>query len=337
MNKIIDKHMKQIFIFGLIAVISTSIVAQTVDSTEIQDEEPGYEVIDNEEIEIKTDEIVKKGKADTTNFEIGDKKVSIIEEDGETSIVLKDKNKDNEGDDDEIYEDFDLGEGDPETDDEEDEDKKKNYKFRGHWSGLEFGFNNYVNKDLSLNRSPESEFMDLNTGRSWNINFNFAQYSLPIISNNFGLITGMGLEWSNYHFSNMNTIAKIDGGIQSQALPFTSDPKKNRLQTTYLTIPLLLELQLIKGRRKDRIYLAGGVIGGIKLTSNTKIVYYEDGEKRKDKNKGDYYLRPLRYAVTARAGYKLVKVYCNYYLTSLFIEDRGPELYPVAAGLTLSF
>lgn len=327
--------MKQIFIFGLIAVISTSLVAQTVDSTEIEVEDPGYEVIDNEEIEIKTDEIVKQGVADTTNFEIGDKKVSIIEEDGETSIVLKDKDGNKEDDEDGLFKNFDFGDDDLDLNDEEDD--KDEHKFRGHWSGLEFGFNNYVDKDMSLNRSPESEFMDLNTGRSWNINFNFAQYSLPIISNNFGLITGMGLEWSNYHFSNSNSISKIDGEIQSQPLTFTSDPKKNRLQTTYLTIPLLLELQLLKGKRKDRIYLAGGVIGGIKLTSNTKIVYYEEGEKRKDKNKGDYYLRPLRYAVTARAGYKLVKVYCNYYLTSLFIEERGPELYPVAAGLTLSF
>lgn len=328
-------QMKDLLIFGFIAAISVSLAGQTLDSIEIENEEPGYEVIENEDIEIKTDEIVKKGKADTTNFEIGDKKVSIIEEDGETSIVLKDKNQDFEDEEgDTLFKNFDFDEDEFDLDDD---DKKNKHKFKGHWSGFEFGFNNYVNKELSLNRSPESEFMDLNTGRSWNFNFNFAQYSLPIISNNFGLVTGMGLEWSNYHFSNMNTIAKIDGEIQEELLTFTSNPKKNRLQSTYLTIPLLLELQLLNGKRKERFYLAGGVIGGIKLASNTKIVYYEDGEKRKDKNKGDYYLQPLRYAVTARAGYKLVKVYCNYYLSSLFIDGRGPELYPVAAGLTFSF
>jgi hypothetical protein len=328
--------MERILVFGFIAAFSLSLIGQTVDSTKVNDKEPGYEVIENEDIEIKTDEIVKKGKADTTNFELGNKEVSIIEENGETSIIMKDKNSgdDSEADNDTIFKHFDFGSDDAQKSDDNKKDKKK---FKGHWAGFEFGLNNYVDENFSLNRAPEDEYMDINTGRSWNFNFNFAQYSLPIISDHFGIITGMGLEWSNYHFSNMNTIAKIDGEIQEEPLTFTSSPKKNRFQTTYMTIPLLVELQLLNGKRKDRIYLAGGIIGGIKLGSNTKLIYYEGGDKQRDKKKGDYYLRPLRYAVTGRAGYKLVKVYCNYYLTSLFIDGRGPELYPVAAGFSLTF
>jgi hypothetical protein len=79
------------------------------------------------------------------------------------------------------------------------------------------------------------------------------------------------------------------------------------------------------------------VIGGIKLFSNTKIKYVENGINRKEKLKGDYYLSPLRYGLTARAGYKALKLYVNYYPTPLFMADRGPELYPVSGGLVLSF
>lgn len=329
--------MKRILVFGFIAAFSISLIGQTVDSTGAKDEGSGYEVIENEDIEIKTDEIVKKGKADTTNFEIGNKEVSIIEDNGETSIVMKDKNaqdKKEEGDNDTLLKHFDLGSDDSQNSDDDKKDKKK---FKGHWSGFEFGLNNYVDENFSLNRAPEDEYMDINTSRSWNFNFNFAQYSLPIISNNFGLVSGMGLEWSNYHFSNMNTIEKADGEIQELPLTFSSSPKKNRFQSTYLTVPLILELQLLNGKRKDRVYLAGGIIGGIKLFSNTKVVYFENGSKQNLKEKDDFYLRPFRYAVTARAGYKLVKVYCNYYLTSLFIDGRGPELYPVAAGISFTF
>jgi hypothetical protein len=258
---------------------------------------------------------------------LGNKEVKIIEQDDETSIIMKDTEKDGkektEKDDDSVFEGITIPS----------EDIKK---FKGHWAGFEFGLNNYVDKDFSLTRTPENEFMDINTGKSWNFNLNFYQYSIPVLSNRFGIVSGMGLEWSNYHFSNLNTINKIDGSIQVDSITYTDSPKKNRFQTTYLTVPLLVELQLLDGKRKDRIYLAGGVIGGIKLFSNTKVVY-SDGNRQNLKKKDDYYLRPLRYAVTARAGYKMVKLYFNYYMTSLFLQERGPELYPFATGLAITF
>ena len=85
------------------------------------------------------------------------------------------------------------------------------------------------------------------------------------------------------------------------------------------------------------MYVAAGVIGGVKLGAHTKYKYSENGSKYKQKDRGDYYLRPFRYAVTGRIGYKLIKLYMNYYPVSLFLDDRGPELYPVAMGFCLTF
>ncbi len=318
--------MKNILFLGLIACITLSLSGQATDTLLKTTDEPGYEIIENEDVEIKTDEIVKEGKKDTTNIVIGDNKVSIVEQEGETSIIIK---EDEDKEDEEWQKKWD--------DDDSDNKSKKKNKFKGHWAGFEFGLNNYVDQENSLSRTVENEFMDINTGRSWNINLNFSQYSLPIISNHLGLVTGLGLEWSNYHFSNSNTIQKLDGIIQPDTLS-VSGSKKNRLQTTYLTAPLLLEVQLFDGDRDDRLYLAGGVIGGVKLFSNTKIVYFENnGSKVKDKTRDDYYLSPFRYGLTARAGYKMIKVYVNYYMSPLFLNNRGPELYPVAAGLVVSF
>ena len=145
----------------------------------------------------------------------------------------------------------------------------------------------------------------------------------------------MGIEWCNYHFSDTNSIQKLNDVIMPKSIP--DNVTKNRLQTTYLTIPLLIEAQLFGKDRDDRFHLAAGIIGGVKLFSNTKIKYVENGDKQKDKIKNDYYLSTLRYGLTARAGYKAIKLYVNYYPTPLFMADRGPELYPVAAGLVVSF
>jgi hypothetical protein len=340
--------MKKQILLGLFSAFTFCLFAQESDSTQKSDDKTGYKISENEEVEITTDEIEKKAKPDSTVFRVGETEIEIIEEDGETSIKFKDLKKfeEDELDQEEDNEAFSEIPEVPEipeipeipgiednNDDGDDDDD--NSKFKGHWAGFSFGPNNYIDKDFSLNRTPESEFLDLNTSKSWNFNLNFAQYSFPLIKDRFGLITGMGIEWSNYHFENSNSIKKDNGKVVADTL--SVDLIKNRFQTTFLTVPLLFELQLFNGDRNDRLYISGGVIGGIKLFSNTKIKYYENGSKQKSKNKGDYYLNPLRYGLTARVGYKMVELYANYYLTPLFIENRGPELYPLAAGLNLSF
>jgi hypothetical protein len=63
--------------------------------------------------------------------------------------------------------------------------------------------------------------------------------------------------------------------------------------------------------------------------------YTEGGQKSKEKARGDYHLNPLRWGVTARVGYRALKLYANYYMMPLFKEDMGPELYPFSIGLVL--
>jgi hypothetical protein len=95
----------------------------------------------------------------------------------------------------------------------------------------------------------------------------------------------------------------------------------------------LIEGQIPAG--KKRVYLSAGVIGGLKICSRTKMVYEIDNRKQKDKIKDDFNLSLLRYGFTARAGYRALRFYATYYPTSLFMEGKGPELYPFSVGLTL--
>ena len=211
--------------------------------------------------------------------------------------------------------------------------KKNKAKFKGHWSGLEMGLNNYLTNDLSMD--PGVPYMELNSGKSWNFNFNFAQTSVPLIGNRVGLVSGLGLEWSNYHFTNNNTIYKDGTTNTIAAYDLSGIPlKKNRLQTTYLTAPLLLEIQLGSSNLDKRLSIAGGVIGGLKLGAHTKYKTNND----KNKNKDDFYLQTFRYGFTARVNYGNIGLYFNYYDTPLFIKGKGPaELHPFASGLVFSF
>ena len=85
------------------------------------------------------------------------------------------------------------------------------------------------------------------------------------------------------------------------------------------------------------VHLAGGVIGGAKLWSNTRTKYQTPSSKAKTRVYGDYNLTSLRYGATVRVGYEFVSLYANYYISSLFKENQGPELYPFAVGLSFNW
>jgi hypothetical protein len=247
---------------------------------------------------------------DTVRIKIGNKAISISDtEDGTNIEIIK-------------MEDF-----------EKHGWEKKQKKFTGHWAGFEAGLNELLNEDFNFAGSdPETDYLDLNTGKSWNFNLNFIQYSLPM-STGIGWTTGLGLEWNNYCFDRNNVIGKDSTGYivpvyPPEGITYT----KNKLNTTYLTLPLLLEFQF--GKEKDG-FISVGVIGGLKIYSNTETKYYSEGEKEKNRVKGDFNLSPVRYALTVRMGYKFVKLYANYGMIPLFTENNGPIVHPVNIGLII--
>lgn len=253
--------------------------------------------------------ITYNDKDDTVKVKIGKKGIKIIENEDGTSIDI-----------------IDLDEIEDET------NFRSKRKFRGHWKGFEMGLNNFSTEGSSLTLPASDNFMNLNTGKSWNVNINFLQYGLGLVGNNIGIVTGLGLELNDYRFDNNNTVMKDPNGMIVED-PYVLPLEKSKFATSYLTVPLLLEFQVPAGKRNKRLFFSGGVIGGLKIGSHTKVVYREDGNRQKVKDRGDFNLSPLRYGVTARVGYRALKVFANFYLTPLFEDDAGPELYPFSVGL----
>lgn len=253
-------------------------------------------------------------KDDTIKVKIGKKGIKIIENEDGTSIDI-----------------IDLDEIEDEIEDEKDFNYKR--KFKGHWKGFEIGLNNLSTEEFSLSLPASDNFMNLNTGKSWNVNINFLQYGLGLVGNNIGIVTGLGLELNDYRFDNNNTIIKDKDNGMIVEDPYALPLEKSKFATSYLTVPLLLEFQVPAGKRNKGLFFSGGVIGGLKIGSHTKVVYIKEGNRRKDKGRGDFNLSPLRYGVTARVGYRALKVFVNYYVTPLFEDGAGPELYPFSVGL----
>jgi len=220
-------------------------------------------------------------------------------------------------------------------DDPADKRRRNRRRFTPHWAAFEIGMNNFLTPDYSMSLPPELSYMDLNTGKSFNVNINFAQLGIGL-TRYFGIVTGLGLEFNDYKFEGNNNITKNDDGeIIPSYPPDNISYEKSKLSTTYLTMPLMLEAQM-PVRYGRTINIAAGVIGGVKLGSHSKVVYY-DGGKQKIKEKDDFSLSVLRYGPTVRLGYESFQVYASYYMNGLFIEDKGPELYPFQLGVSIAF
>lgn len=220
----------------------------------------------------------------------------------------------------------------------QDRDEPDRYRggrhFRGHWSGIEAGFNNWLYAE-SMTLPAEIDYMTLRTGNSNCFNLNLSQVNLGL-SRYAGLVTGIGVSWNIYRFDGTSTIFVGPDGYLTEAIPENiSNVKKSRFNTLYLNAPLLLEFQIPAGY--SRFNIAAGVIGGIKLNAWTKVVF-QDGEKTR--TGGEYNLNLLRGGVTARAGYENFMIYGTYYCTPWFQDGLGPErfnLEPFEIGLAFTF
>jgi hypothetical protein len=213
---------------------------------------------------------------------------------------------------------------------EEKEDRRSHFK--GHWAGIEFGFNNILTEENSLSLPADINYMTMHTSKSNNFNLNFFQHSIGI-ARHAGFVTGLGINWNNYRFDgNFNMQKMADGSIDS--LWPVSSLKKSKLATAYLTLPVMFEVQLPADH--SHIDIAAGLIGALKLCSHSRMVF-EDGQDIKSYS--DFSLNMLRYGATARVGFQNLHLYGTYYLTPLFQSGKGPggyDLHPFEIGISLT-
>ncbi len=212
--------------------------------------------------------------------------------------------------------------------------KKKEKKFEGYWSGIEFGVNGLMAFDNTFNLPDNANYLDLNYGKSWFFNFNFIESRLPVYKKNIGFVTGIGFNFNNYRFLNKNLRLFSTDSISYRIDTITGNEyKKNKLNTAFLRVPILFEVNLPK---HNNFHFLAGIYGSLLIASHTKTVYNNNGNTI-TKNHEIPYLNPLQYGVTGRIGIKGFTLFADYNLTTLFKKHKGPDLYPVNMGIALDF
>jgi hypothetical protein len=320
-----------------VSVTSEQVTGSTSGAGEIYANEKAW---DNEEKEVI---IVEKGdNGDTTIIRVPEKAIVITEDDDSVTVKLGNRM---------IIVDED---GDLKT------HRCGDKKFNGHWAGFDIGLNGYVTPDFNMNFPKEYEYLDLRMEKSIAVNLNFLEQNIPFTKNQkFGMVTGLGLSFNNYRFMKPTRLS-MDSSMLIGYLDEDISIRKSKLTAFYVSLPVLLEFQTAPIYHSDGFHLSAGMIVSARLSSHTKKYYNElnhefnvtrynpetgnyevaytavsPGEP-KAKAYGDWFLQPFKFDATVRIGWNFLNFWATYQVNSMFRKDKGPELYPWSAGITIA-
>jgi hypothetical protein len=106
-----------------------------------------------------------------------------------------------------------------------------------------------------------------------------------------------------------------------------------KINPVYIDLPIEFKLRTSKGFK-----LGLGLKAGYLIDSKEKYKGNRpsDGYNVKTKTKGINQMESFVFGGTFRIGYKWVSAFAYYQFTKIFRQGRGPEMYPVSLGITIT-
>ena len=172
---------------------------------------------------------------------------------------------------------------------------------------------------------------DMNT-RTINQGFNvFAMYNFQIAESNAYFSLGVGLDndnmYSNTRINNINADTIVFS-------PIDEVYSKSKINLTYISVPMELKFKFDNDMKL-------GVGFKIRYLASSKDKYTgdipgDDTGRQTVKRKTINNLETYTYGFTLRVGYKSVNLFGYYQISDIFKRNKGPELYPISVGITLT-
>jgi hypothetical protein len=230
------------------------------------------------------------------------------------------------------------------ADEENDEDwneKVRNRTKRGRvgktWQSFNFdlGTNNYLSKgkfqDTSYTVRPWG---------SWYLGASSIQRTR--ITRHVFLEWGLGISWYNFKFQNDDVmLQRMDDHVEFVTDTRDVNHKKSKLTTTYINASFVPVIDFGGHSRKPRMWdgygssfrIGFGPYIGYRIASRSKLVYKDDGDLEKEKQRNSFYLNNVRYGARLQLGFYGTDLFFNYDLNELFASNKGPNLNAFSFGI----
>ncbi|MDR1380849.1 MAG: hypothetical protein LBJ47_05145 [Tannerella sp.] len=192
-----------------------------------------------------------------------------------------------------------------------------------HWKGVGFAFSGL--EDL--------HGADLNPNSSYSIMLNLTDYTVPL-SYHFLFVTGLGFDWSRYHFRGNTGLQYVDG-VAGFFRDTERDYKSSKLLVYYATVPLMLEYQTKTGPH-SHFFVSGGVEGLFKYYSKSQLDIRRPQGGLEKINYRNPNIPPLNVRLMLRAGFDHFSFFGYYQLFSMFENGKGPDVRSFGIGLMLN-
>ena len=203
-----------------------------------------------------------------------------------------------------------------------------------NWFILDLGFANWNDKTNYAGAAAQAfapgsneDWFKLKTIKSSNFNLWFFMQRLNVIKHVVNLKYGLGLETNNYRFDEP---LKFETNPTVITKDLSTNYKKNKLSTDYVTIPMMLNFNFTPKREKG-FSLSVGASAGYLYASRQKTITDADGKRKK---RDDFDLKPWKLSYIAEMGIGPVKLYGSYASSTIF--EKGLDLTPYSVGIRLS-
>lgn len=213
---------------------------------------------------------------------------------------------------------------------------KKRANISNNFLFMDLGFNNLVDiTDYSASSvtgatgyfpNGTESMLDLNNGKSLNVNLWFFMQRVNLIKHVVNLKYGLGIEMNNFRYRN-NIRYRFEPRDFIERDADIANFEKNKLVAQYVTLPVMLHFNFNQKKGKP-LGFSAGMSAGYLYASRQKLVSEARG---KEKIKNDFNLSQWRLSAIGELNLSPVIVYGSYALTPLL--RNGLEQNPYSVGL----
>ena len=199
------------------------------------------------------------------------------------------------------------------------------------WNGIDIGVNGILSGNHDFNLTNEVGFLEPDYGKSRYIAFNAGQVKGRIVKDYVGFTMGLSVQFYNYKYNGDNDF--VFAGDSLFSIPSgEKNVTKNKLRTTYLAVPAMLEFNTSLDPDKA-FHISAGVVGKILIGDMYKQKFSYMSNDNKTSIKGDLGFNRWAADAMVRVGYRRLTLFAQTGLLPLFDNANTSDVYTFSAGL----